>query len=262
MKQEGSKNDQDKIPLELLSPIWLTGVGQVLGFGANKYTRYGLCDCVLNATKDNNMREAGVGPATINGLKKETPSISEHSWKTVPNGLKEIENTSPITIKGEQEMKPPLGMELQEKRWIESSTKAVSYVDERSVYASTTTIQQAESVDACVSPAMSESGGSKNPRGLNEHKRTCSSLKVVSSGKNNWRKGIAQSRLLGAALRHILAHMWGQDYDEESGLRHLYHASCCLMFASELIETRPDLDDRYKGAPQNEINPSETDCHK
>lgn len=64
---------------------------------------------------------------------------------------------------------------------------------------------------------------------------------------HNWRKGISQSRLLGAALRHILAHIGGEDMDPESGLLHLHHASCCLMFASELYETRPDLDDRYKG---------------
>lgn len=63
---------------------------------------------------------------------------------------------------------------------------------------------------------------------------------------HNWRKGIARTRLLGAALRHILAYLGGEDRDPESGLSHLYHASCCLMFASELHETRPDLDDRYR----------------
>ncbi len=63
---------------------------------------------------------------------------------------------------------------------------------------------------------------------------------------HNWRKGIARSRLLGACLRHIFAYLRGEDRDQETGLLHLYHASCCLMFASELHETRPDLDDRYK----------------
>lgn len=63
---------------------------------------------------------------------------------------------------------------------------------------------------------------------------------------HNWRHGIKRSRLLGAALRHVLAYMGGEDRDQESGLSHLHHASCCLMFASELHETRPDLDDRWK----------------
>lgn len=62
---------------------------------------------------------------------------------------------------------------------------------------------------------------------------------------HNWRKGIARSRLLDAAFRHINAYNGGEDFDSESGLLHLYHASCCLMFASELHFTHPSLDDRY-----------------
>jgi hypothetical protein len=66
-------------------------------------------------------------------------------------------------------------------------------------------------------------------------------------GRWNWAKGLAQSRLIGAALRHIHAFNSGEDLDKESGLSHLYHASCCLMMASEMMRTRPDLDDRFKG---------------
>jgi hypothetical protein len=66
-------------------------------------------------------------------------------------------------------------------------------------------------------------------------------------GEHNWRKGISQSRLIGAALRHTFAFLRGEDKDAESGLSHLYHAGCCLMFAAEMLHTRPDLDDRYKG---------------
>ena len=63
---------------------------------------------------------------------------------------------------------------------------------------------------------------------------------------HNWRNGIARTRLLGACLRHVFAYLRGEDYDPETGLLHLYHASCCLMFAAELHYTRPDTDDRYK----------------
>lgn len=64
---------------------------------------------------------------------------------------------------------------------------------------------------------------------------------------HNWRKGISRSRLMAAAMRHILAYNNGEDVDPETGLSHLDHASCCLMFARELHETKPDTDDRYKG---------------
>lgn len=64
---------------------------------------------------------------------------------------------------------------------------------------------------------------------------------------HNWRKGIERSRLGAAALRHLLAYMDGEDLDPETGLSHLSHASCCLMFMRETHETHPELDDRYKG---------------
>lgn len=68
---------------------------------------------------------------------------------------------------------------------------------------------------------------------------------------NNWRKGIQLSRLLGACLRHVFAFMDGEDKDPETGLSHLYHASCCLMFAAELYETMPEkVDDRYHEDPK------------
>lgn len=63
---------------------------------------------------------------------------------------------------------------------------------------------------------------------------------------NNWRKGHQASQLIGAALRHITAFNDGENLDSESGLSHLYHASCCLMFLAENMEVRPEFDDRWK----------------
>lgn len=66
--------------------------------------------------------------------------------------------------------------------------------------------------------------------------------------KHNWRKGISYTRLLAAALRHLFAIMRGEDVDEESGLKHVHHLSCCIMFLSYMMDHRPDLDDRWKNA--------------
>lgn len=64
--------------------------------------------------------------------------------------------------------------------------------------------------------------------------------------EHNWRKGFAWSRPLSAAMRHITAFNAGEDIDPESGLSHLAHAACCIMFLLEFEKTHPHLDDRYK----------------
>ena len=50
-------------------------------------------------------------------------------------------------------------------------------------------------------------------------------------GVTGWR-----ARYFAAACRHIFAWWGGQYRDEESGLPHLAHAVCCLMFCIELEE--------------------------
>jgi hypothetical protein len=66
---------------------------------------------------------------------------------------------------------------------------------------------------------------------------------------HNWRKGFAWSRLVGAALRHIFAWMRGENKDPESGLSHLAHAGCCIMFLLEHEIQQLGQDDRYKTVP-------------
>lgn len=75
---------------------------------------------------------------------------------------------------------------------------------------------------------------------------------VMSYGKikysaHNWRGGFIWSRPAAAALRHIFLWLGGQDLDPETGLSHLAHAGCCIMFLLEFETTKPDLDDRFKG---------------
>ena len=64
--------------------------------------------------------------------------------------------------------------------------------------------------------------------------------------EHNWRKGFTWSRPLAAAMRHLTAFNDGEDKDPESGLSHIAHAACCLMFILEFEKTHPELDDRYK----------------
>lgn len=63
---------------------------------------------------------------------------------------------------------------------------------------------------------------------------------------HNWRGGISYSRLIGAAYRHLGAINRGEDTDPESGLPHVAHLGCCVMFLSWMMKHRTDIDDRYK----------------
>lgn len=62
----------------------------------------------------------------------------------------------------------------------------------------------------------------------------------------NWTKGFVWSRLLGATLRHLFAFMRGEDKDPESGISHLAHAGCCILFLLYHEKHHTDLDDRHK----------------
>lgn len=68
---------------------------------------------------------------------------------------------------------------------------------------------------------------------------------------NNWRKGLAWSRVIGAILRHLFAFMRGEDLDAETGLPHIDHLACEVMFLQEFYRTRKDLDDRYSAQSAN-----------
>lgn len=48
---------------------------------------------------------------------------------------------------------------------------------------------------------------------------------------NNWKKvPSAKGRYTGAAFRHLTAWAHGEQRDPETGIHHLGHAGCCLLF--------------------------------
>lgn len=65
----------------------------------------------------------------------------------------------------------------------------------------------------------------------------------------NFLKGLPVSDTLDSAMRHIDAFQDPDqsDYDEESGLHHLFHAAWNLLIIPYHTMKRPELDDRFKG---------------
>lgn len=63
---------------------------------------------------------------------------------------------------------------------------------------------------------------------------------------HNWRLGIAWSRIIAGVLRHLFSYLGGERKDPETGLSHLAHAMCGIMFLLEYEDTRQEFDDLYK----------------
>lgn len=73
----------------------------------------------------------------------------------------------------------------------------------------------------------------------------------------NWMKGIKFSRVYGATLRHLTDDWWdGQDIDKETGLNHVYHALCNLMFLAHYI-SYPEKYEEFDDRPHKLLAPKE-----
>ncbi len=69
--------------------------------------------------------------------------------------------------------------------------------------------------------------------------------KVLEFGKHkysawNWASngGFKYTRVLNATLRHLFAFMRGEDKDPESGLSHIAHAGCNILFLMYFIKNK------------------------
>jgi hypothetical protein len=69
-------------------------------------------------------------------------------------------------------------------------------------------------------------------------------LHLLPHDAHNWRKVDKRSRYYRAALAHLFAWWRGETNDQESGLPHLAHAACCVLFLVECEAADLGADDR------------------
>jgi hypothetical protein len=66
--------------------------------------------------------------------------------------------------------------------------------------------------------------------------------------RNNWMTngGFSYRRVLTACIRHLFSYLGGEDNDRESGLSHIYHAQCNLLFLAMYLTNKEKFnkDDR------------------
>lgn len=80
---------------------------------------------------------------------------------------------------------------------------------------------------------------------------------------NNWRKGMAWSRMIGSLKRHLTAIEKGEDYDPETGILHSAHVMCNAAFLTEYYKIYPQGDDRphqYLSRPKIGLDIDEVLC--
>ena len=76
---------------------------------------------------------------------------------------------------------------------------------------------------------------------------------------NNWRLGLSWEETYGSLQRHLVAWHDLEDVDPETGLLHLSHAACQVMFLLEFALTSTGEDDRWRG-PAAAMTANTTRC--
>jgi hypothetical protein len=232
----GLKYDNGKAPMSMLDWRALEQVAKVLDYGARKYTQSEVCTCgaqTAEYTKSKNQcGEDAAYPVTQNGATKTTLPSEKGASAGRETGSPPIRSTEPAMPRQLENAAP--------------NARATSSGESRTRLESTIFLSNSclTSTDKVASTA-GQTASSSSPHfddsqildsGV-EHASTC------GSGRNNWRKGMRWSRLADAALRHLFKWASGSRVDEETGLSHLAHAMCCLMFLLNYEQTGLGDDD-------------------
>ncbi len=67
---------------------------------------------------------------------------------------------------------------------------------------------------------------------------------------SGWRSGGQWSRHMNSTMRHLLWYIAGQRLDPETGLSHLAHAACDILFLLDYEVTGVGEDDIWKAEPK------------
>lgn len=71
----------------------------------------------------------------------------------------------------------------------------------------------------------------------------------------NWMKGQPWTVVYNSAMRHLSAWQRGEELDPESGLAHVDHAMCNLLFLSAYRDIYPEGDDRWPHMRKGGLSP-------
>jgi hypothetical protein len=240
------KLDHGKPRMDLLPPLALEEIAKVLAFGATKYSVYGECTCAVSADDDEKKLAGCVTPVMSGGSLKTIPSTPRKRRKETPGGSQGI--LSPERFIGGTKRDSGLSDSESPRNAVSKSCQAgASFAVSVEASVSTTITEPALFEDACASPVTSASAGWKSWIGSRGHATTCPATQVIRKGDHGWRQSAAEwSRYLAACLRHVFKFLGGEDCDPETGLSHMAHAACCVLFVLQYQLESSGNDDRWK----------------
>lgn len=232
----GLKYDSGKAPMSMLDWKALEQVAKVLDYGAKKYTQDEVCTCGAQTAEFSKSKKdcdaVAAFRATLDGDTKTIQRLENAArggretgtTATREPGIMNGSAAGPGRLPGKAMPSGPSGFKLESTSFLSNSLwtstdKAASTAGPTG-NSSSLPIDDSQILDSGV-----------------EHASTC------GSGRNNWRKGMRWSRLSDAALRHLLKWVSGSRVDDETGLSHLAHAMCCLMFLLNYEQTGLGEDD-------------------
>ena len=77
---------------------------------------------------------------------------------------------------------------------------------------------------------------------------------AIKYGDRNWESGFRWGRIYGSLMRHLCAWFRGEDNDLETGLSHLSHAGCNVLFLITFALRKLGSDDRSKNINYEKVN--------
>ena len=250
----GTKHDSDKPRWDLLPHHAVAQVVAVLSFGAQKYSRQGSCSCgALAATqRKESTPPRNVAPVTTGNSRSEIQRTQQGNERTPERGpfatpteslstKQSGGNASTLTPSTAPNVSPNefvVSTDYPPKTTPDSLMSGAPFAEEKTGFASTMTTPPVPSAAAYATHATSDSVSLNDPKvGLNEHSPTCDVHRTID-GADNWRAVQGwRWRYYAAAWRHAVAWWLGERHDPESGLHHLAHAACCMLFLLELDMT-------------------------
>jgi hypothetical protein len=268
---EGRKDDQGKLPYHLLPPDALEEVVKVLRFGANKYST----TVTIGSTREleawlrsrvqnvNQWRDHIVSVCADPAMKKTfdaaTRPLLSGNKATGVAGLSETEHgLRSTTLLGE---KPKHERDILRKKslpsvegsnigaqsvytdlrmWHESISITVTSPDGFEVCC----VVGATSALECLTMILKRLRELVPTFGQYELRENGDRIEVTISGQRNWEAGMAWHRPFGACMRHLWAWWRKENLDPETGLPHLAHAACCILFLLAYVLRETPGDDR------------------